>query len=86
VGIDAYQKTWENFLYALEKGTHAFQVIDLHVFAGTDVAFCHSPMRCVYHDGKGRVELDFRLTIGFKKMDGEWWFIHEHHSVPAEEN
>jgi ketosteroid isomerase-like protein len=57
---------------------------DLHITAGEDVAFCFAPMKCVYHDGKGqRIELDFRLTIGLKKIDAEWWFMHEHHSVPA---
>lgn len=87
VGADAYRKTWEDFLYALESGPHSFQLIDLRIFAGEDVAFCHSPMKCVYRDKRQqRIELDFRLTIGFKKIDGEWWFVHEHHSVPAEEN
>ena len=84
VGIDAYRNTWKDFLYALENGSHSFVVVDLQVIAGEDVAFCFSPMKCVYHDGKEqRIELDFRLTIGFKKIDGEWWFMHEHHSVPA---
>ena len=84
VGIDAYRNTWKDFLYALENGSHSFVLVDLHVIAGEDVAFCFSPMKCVYHDGKGqRIELDFRLTLGFKKIDGEWWFMHEHHSVPA---
>jgi ketosteroid isomerase-like protein len=85
VGIDAYRKTWENFLPGLEKGSHSFVPAGWHVNAGEDVAFCFAPMKCVYHDGEGqRIELDFRLTIGFRKIDGEWWFIHEHHSVPAE--
>jgi ketosteroid isomerase-like protein len=85
IGIEAYRKTWEDFLYALEKGAHSFQLIDLQVTAGEDVAFCHSPMKCVYNDKDGqRVQLDFRLTIGFRKIGGEWWFMHEHHSVPAE--
>lgn len=84
VGIDAYWNTWKDFLYALENGSQSFVPVDLHIIAGEDVAFCFSPMKCVYHDGKGqRIELDFRLTIGFKKIDGEWWFMHEHHSVPA---
>jgi hypothetical protein len=29
-------------------------------------------------------ELDFRLTMGLKKIAGEWVVVHEHHSVPAE--
>jgi|SRR6185437_6222516 len=84
-GLDAYRKTWEEFLPALEKGAHAFQLMDLQITAGEDVAIAYSPMKCVYQDkATGRTELDFRLTIGFKKIDGEWWFIHEHHSIPAD--
>src|ERR1700742_3269422 len=72
VGIGAYKKTWENFLGGLEKGAHAFLIMELHITAGEEVAFCFAPMRCVYHDGEDkRIELDFRLTIGFKKIGGE---------------
>ena len=82
VGIDAYRKTWDLFF----TNTHSFRVVDLHIVAGADVAFCYAPMKCIYFSDKVQreVELDFRLTIGFKKIDGEWWFIHEHHSVPSE--
>src|ERR1700760_1500498 len=76
IGIDAYRKTWEEFLPALEKGAQSFQLKSLTIVAAEDVAFCYSPMKCIYHDSKLQriVELDFRLTIGFKKIDGEWWF------------
>ncbi len=30
------------------------------------------------------VELDFRLTIGLKKINNQWTIIHEHHSIPSE--
>jgi ketosteroid isomerase-like protein len=29
--------------------------------------------------------LDFRLTVGLRKIDGQWTITHEHHSVPAED-
>jgi uncharacterized protein (TIGR02246 family) len=86
VGIDAYRKTWDLFFQGVERGENSFRVVELTVVAGEDVAFCYAPMKCVYFDGKlqQNVDLDFRLTIGFKKIDGEWWCMHEHHSVPAE--
>jgi ketosteroid isomerase-like protein len=41
-------------------------------------------MQCAGVDKNSEDEfLDFRLTIGFKKIDGQWWFEHEHHSLPA---
>jgi ketosteroid isomerase-like protein len=30
-----------------------------------------------------RSKLDFRLTIGLRKIEGKWTIVHEHHSVPA---
>ncbi|HEV9036385.1 MAG TPA: nuclear transport factor 2 family protein [Puia sp.] len=82
VGIDAYRQTWELFF----SNSHSFHIVDLHVVAGEDVAFCYAPMKCIYREklSEREVDLDFRLTIGFKKIGGQWWFIHEHHSVPAE--
>ena len=84
IGTDAYRKTWELFFSCLDNGPKSFQVVDPHITTGEDVAFCYSPMKCIYFDKARRIELDFRLTIGFKKIDGEWWFVHEHHSVPSE--
>jgi uncharacterized protein (TIGR02246 family) len=86
VGIDAYRKTWDLFFQGADRGENSFRVVELTVFAGEDVAFAYAPMKCVYLDPKAQrnVELDFRLTVGFKKIDGQWWFMHEHHSVPAE--
>jgi ketosteroid isomerase-like protein len=31
----------------------------------------------------GQNGLDFRLTVGLRKIDGRWVITHEHHSVPA---
>ncbi|WP_411755896.1 nuclear transport factor 2 family protein [Sinorhizobium meliloti] len=39
---------------------------------------------CLVHcDGTSAGPLDFRLSIGLKKIDGEWSIVHEHHSVPT---
>jgi ketosteroid isomerase-like protein len=27
----------------------------------------------------------FRLTVGLRKIDGDWRIAHEHHSVPAKD-
>lgn len=56
----------------------------MRVTAGRDVAFVAALMRCALAgpDGKN-VDLDFRLTIGLRKIDGQWTILHEHHSIPA---
>jgi ketosteroid isomerase-like protein len=41
-------------------------------------------MQCTERDASGEViDLDFRLTVGLRKIDGRWVVTHEHHSIPA---
>jgi ketosteroid isomerase-like protein len=55
-----------------------------YLYIQTDVAFATATGRCVDVDPKGkREELEFRLTMGLKKIDGRWRVMHEHHSLPA---
>jgi uncharacterized protein (TIGR02246 family) len=82
-GIDAYRKTWDLF-YSAQPEPIAFDIQRMDVVAGVDVAFVIALMRCAE---KGRsqeiIALDFRLTIGLRKINGHWTILHEHHSVPA---
>ena len=41
-------------------------------------------MRCAVIED-GNADLDFRLTVGLRKIDGQWIVTHEHHSIPAED-
>jgi uncharacterized protein (TIGR02246 family) len=83
-GLDAYMATWEEFLSCSDKPV-VFDFHDVNVTAGTDVAFATAIGRCVSTDHKGKHEaLEFRLTMGLRKIDGSWRIFHEHHSVPAE--
>jgi ketosteroid isomerase-like protein len=85
VGIEAYRKTWDLFFSCNKDLASGFKVLDLHIMADENVAFCFSPMKCKSLDKNGEVEeLDFRLTIGLKKINNQWTIIHEHHSIPAE--
>ena len=78
-GIEAYDKTWD-FFFAAPKGTIRFTPRDIEVTAGAEVAFATCHVRCEGTSG-GLVEL--RLTVGLRKIDGEWTVTHEHHSVPS---
>ncbi len=82
IGIDAYRKTWDLFFkYARPD---VFDILELQVMADDNVAFCFAKMRCY---DKSTTEdytpLDFRLTVGLKKINDQWSIMHEHHSVPA---
>jgi ketosteroid isomerase-like protein len=81
-GIEAYRKTWNIFFKYTKPGV--FDIQELHIIAGEQVAFCYATMRCADKSGSvDFVELPFRLTIGLKKTDEQWLIIHEHHSIPA---
>jgi ketosteroid isomerase-like protein len=62
----------------------AFDFRDIEITAGKDVAFATATGQCVDIDPKGkREDLEFRLTMGLRKIDGRWRVMHEHHSLPA---
>lgn len=82
-GLDAYMATWRLFFSGVEKPV-SFSFEDIEVTAGSDVAFATAKGKCVDIDRAGRREpLEFRLTMGLRKIDGKWRIMHEHHSLPA---
>jgi uncharacterized protein (TIGR02246 family) len=82
-GIDAYMATWQLFFANVEKPV-AFTLEDIEITAGAEVAFATAKGRCVNIDRSGKREpLEFRLTMGLKKIDDHWRIMHEHHSLPS---
>jgi uncharacterized protein (TIGR02246 family) len=82
-GIEGYKKTWNRF-FSWSQGSGVFDVIEMNITAGNEVAFVTALMRCAGTEANGdKTELEFRLTIGLRKIGGQWMVIHEHHSLPA---
>lgn len=82
VGIGAYRETWDMFFKYTKPGV--FNIEQLKIVADENVAFCIATMKCSDNsDGAGFALLDFRLTIGLQKINGQWTIVHEHHSIPA---
>jgi len=82
-GIEAYRKTWELF-FSWYQDSGVFDIDELNITAGNDVAFVTALMRCAGTEANGdQTELEFRLTMGLRKVDGRWIIEHEHHSIPA---
>ena len=82
-GIDDYMATWETFFSSAEKPV-SFNFTDVQITAGSDVSFATAVGHCVTIGKDGRREpLDFRLTMGLRKIGGRWRVTHEHHSLPA---
>jgi len=83
-GLDAYRATWDTF-YSWSSNPIPFDFTSMRISAGGEVAFVVATMRCAEPGPDGRpIPLDFRLTIGLRKIAGQWTITHEHHSVPAE--
>ena len=82
-GIEAYRKTWDLF-FPWSDDPVIFDFDEMNVEAGDDVAYVTALMRCTGTEKSGeRVSLKFRLTVGLRKVDGQWIVKHEHHSIPA---
>jgi uncharacterized protein (TIGR02246 family) len=82
-GLDAYMDTWRLFFANTVKPV-TFTLEDIEITAGHDVAFATAKGRCINIDRNHQPEpLEFRLTVGLKKIDHQWRITHEHHSLPA---
>jgi hypothetical protein len=55
----------------------------LHCREGRGLRHSHRTLRGGDPNGT-REELEFRLTMCFRKIDGRWRVLHEHHSLPAD--
>lgn len=84
-GITAYEQTW-GLMFRYHKPGVAFDFEELAITASQDVAFAVAIMRCGPNSSSNPADKDgfqFRLTVGLRKVGGEWRIAHEHHSVPA---
>ena len=79
-GIDAYRETWPPFFEWQRQGA-SFEITELTVTAGSDVAFAHALLRCGTADEFAKEpDRRLRLTVGLRKQDDRWMVTHEHHS------
>jgi uncharacterized protein (TIGR02246 family) len=81
-GIDAYRETWPPFFEWQAKGA-SFEIVELDVTAGEDVAYAHALLRCgTEQELAANAANRLRLTVGLRKENGRWVVAHEHHSFP----
>jgi ketosteroid isomerase-like protein len=74
-GLNAWFSTWQ--------GPIGSEARDLKIAASGDTAFSYglSRMTGTKADGE-KIDLWFRETLCFRKIDGAWKIAHEHTSVP----
>lgn len=61
-----------------------YEIRDLTVTIGGDVAFCYSlnRMSATPRGSSESFDLWFRATVCLRKADGKWQIVHEHNSTP----
>jgi PhnB protein len=74
-GLNAWFATWQ--------GPIGYEIRNLSILVGDDVAFSHSlnRMHGTKTDG-AKGDLWFRHTFGFQRIKSQWKIAHEHESVP----
>lgn len=82
IGAEAVRVRAEQWLSSFE-GPLAYEVRDLNITAGDDVAFCHSlnGIRGTKRGGE-KIQMWWRATVCFRKIASRWTIVHEHSSVP----
>jgi uncharacterized protein (TIGR02246 family) len=81
-GVDAARKRTEEWFSSFQ-GSISYEMRDMTIAADEDVGFCHS----LFHVNGARIDgttLDmwWRATVCFRKLDGQWLVTHAHNSVP----
>lgn len=83
-GAAAYRAAWPPFFDFIATGAR-FEIVELRVTAGTEVAFAHALLHCATPDElRAHPERRLRITLGLRREDGRWLIAHEHHSFPLE--
>ena len=82
VGSDASRTRAKEWFTSFD-GVIGYEIRDLSITAGDEVAFSHglSHVSATKKDG-GQLDMWWRTTVGFSKVEGKWNVVHEHNSVP----
>jgi ketosteroid isomerase-like protein len=84
VGADTYRKHWGEALSSFP-GPINYEVVDLDITVGGDVAFAHSFNRLSATMSNGqKVGNWLRWTACFRKINGKWLIAHMQASVPVD--
>lgn len=78
----AYRASWSEW-QPETNGPGIFELQNLEITAGVDIAFAHAFIRCGGTTPKGKVFEDIvRATFCLQKIVGQWLIMHQHVSKP----
>ena len=82
IGLDACRRRAEEWFSSFE-GPIGYEIRNLSISTGDDLAFCHSlnHVNGTKTDGD-EIDMWWRSTVCYRKIDGKWMLTHEHNSVP----
>jgi ketosteroid isomerase-like protein len=84
VGADAYRKPWEE-VFSSFQGPIGYEIHDLSITVGDDVAFTHSLNLISGTMNTGhKTDLWVRCTACLRKINGKWLIVHTQVSVPVD--
>ena len=82
-GLDDYRNSWGPFFDWLRSNDAIFELDELNVEAGSEVAFAYGILRCgTPAELATNPDNRLRLTLGLRKVGDRWIVRHEHHSFP----
>lgn len=81
-GLAEVRKRAEEWFSSFQ-GPIGYEVRDLNIAVGDDIAFCHYLFRVSGTlTGGSSIGMWVRTTACYRKIDGVWLITHEHNSVP----
>jgi ketosteroid isomerase-like protein len=85
VGAGAKRKNWER-VFAVYEHPLGYEIRDLTITVGKDVAFAHSLNRLSGTLKSGTTTAGFwvRATMCLRKVNGHWFIAHDQASVPLD--
>jgi uncharacterized protein (TIGR02246 family) len=84
IGADAFRKVWEEIFFIFQ-GPINYEIHDLSITVGDDVAFTHSLNRMSGTLNTGqKTDRWVRWTACFRKINGKWLIVHHQVSVPVD--
>ncbi len=84
LGAEALRKLWEE-VFSVYHGPIGYEIHDLTITVGDDVAFTHSLNRISGTMTTGQqTALWLRWTACFRKINGKWLIVHHQNSVPVD--
>jgi ketosteroid isomerase-like protein len=82
VGVDRHRAAMTGW-FACFDGPLGYELRDLDITVGDDVAFCHGLGHISGRRTDGQnTDVWTRLTVCLRRIHGQWVVVHEHGSVP----